>query len=376
MLIYLAVILFCFLLAFFKMPRSIENIALVAIAFFLCFGYMTGTDWYNYELFYYDIELANKILKTREFGYFITQSFFSKIGVDFWTFHIVAKLLVFGAMIYFIRYFNVNVFLFLGIFLADIGFYLFIDCPFRNLIALGFGLIAFTYLFENKPINYFVLVFIAMTFHLSAIIMVFVYFIYKKNIKTIYVIIAATVLYVIAFNMDFLTEYIYKPLEELFPIIKERFTSYLKDEKFVSESINIGSFIRLAVLFILLLFKDIIVSDSEKSKYIFNIGIILLLIYPFGVSFKIFQRFPLFLFPFYVLAILYLLKTVKIKANLYILGAFFMLLSFFQTYNTVTADFRYVPYTNYIYYWSKKDFPPIEERAYYNKKHSPYKNKK
>jgi len=363
-------------LAFFKMPRSIENIALVAIAFFLCFGYMTGTDWYNYELFYYDIELANKILKTREFGYFITQSFFSKIGVDFWTFHIVAKLLVFGAMIYFIRYFNVNVFLFLGIFLADIGFYLFIDCPFRNLIALGFGLIAFTYLFENKPINYFVLVFIAMTFHLSAIIMVFVYFIYKKNIKTIYVIIAATVLYVIAFNMDFLTEYIYKPLEELFPIIKERFTSYLKDEKFVSESINIGSFIRLAVLFILLLFKDIIVSDSEKSKYIFNIGIILLLIYPFGVSFKIFQRFPLFLFPFYVLAILYLLKTVKIKANLYILGAFFMLLSFFQTYNTVTADFRYVPYTNYIYYWSKKDFPPIEERAYYNKKHSPYKNKK
>ena len=40
--------------------------ALVFIAIFLCFSYMAGTDWYNYETYYNHIETANKVLKTRK----------------------------------------------------------------------------------------------------------------------------------------------------------------------------------------------------------------------------------------------------------------------------------------------------------------------
>ena len=109
--------MFCFLLAFFKMPRSIENSALALVAFFLCFGYMTGSDWYMYELFYENIEMADLAEQDKESGYFIVQNFFSKLGVDFWVFHIGIKLLVFYSIVFFIRSFIFNFFLFLALFI-------------------------------------------------------------------------------------------------------------------------------------------------------------------------------------------------------------------------------------------------------------------
>jgi hypothetical protein len=357
------------------MPKSVKNTALVLIAVFLCFGYTTGTDWYNYELFYNNVKLSEETAKSREFGYFLLQNFAIKLGFDFWIFHITLKVLVFAALIYFIRYFKVNVFLFLAIFIADIGLYLFIDCPFRNLIALGFSLIAITKLFDNKPVSYFIFVFLAVNFHVSAIIMVLVYFIYKKNIQTLFVLIAAVLIYTISFNIDFLITKIYLPLANASPIIAERLGSYFNDSRFIADKINTGTIIRLFVLFILLLFKQrIIESDDKKALYIYSISILLLLIYPLGISMKILQRFVLFLFPFYTLGILYLLKSLKIKTNLYLIGSFFVLLSFLQTYNTITTDFRYVPYTNYLYsHVIKRESPSMEYRYQYNRKHSPYK---
>lgn len=374
--IYFLVILSCFLLSVFKLPKPVEYIALLLIAVFLCFGYMTGTDWISYEKYYIDKEFASEIAKTREFGYFYLQTLIGNLGVDFWTFHITTKVLVFLSLVYFVKYFKVNVFLFLALFLPEIGFYLFIDCPFRNLIALGFSLLAYTRLYENKPISYFILVFIAINFHVSAIIMILVYFIYRKDFKISFVLVLAAVVYTSAFNADFLIKKIYVPLINLIPAIGDRLVGYFFNADFKANSINLGAFIRLFVLFILLLFKQTIVQKGEKYASFFNLSILLLLIYPLGISMKILQRFPLFLFPVYILGIIYLLKSFEIKMNMYLLTAFFVALSFLQTYNIITADFRYVPYSNYLYHLNKNDLPDIEYRYQYNRKHSPYRNNK
>jgi len=333
---------------------------------------MTGSDWYNYEQYYTNPDYSKQLAKL-EFGYVWVQTFFSKIGVDFWLFHIAAKLLVFYALVSFIRSFNVNIFLFLAFFIPEVGFYLFIDCPFRNLIALGFSFIAFKNLFENKAKNFFIFALIAMCFHLSAIIMILFYFVYKKNIKTLTVLIISFILYVLAFNVDFLMTNIYIPLTKMSPLISERLKNYFLDPRYISEKISLGIFIRLFVLLILLLFKETIINGDKKRQFVYNLSVIFLLIYPFGVTIKIFHRLSLFIVPFYIMCISYLLSSFTVKVNRYLFYTFFILLYLKQTYSLVTYDYKYVPYTNYITYVVKNDYPNIEYRHEYNPKHSPYK---
>lgn len=376
MLIYITLILFCFLLSAFKLPKSIENSALILIALFLCFGYMTGSDWYNYEKYYTD-EFLSRIVSLRlEPGYFLVQKIAINLGVDFWVFHIAFKLLVFYSLVSFVRWFKINIFLFLALFIPEVGFYLFIDCPFRNLIALGIALIAFRKLFENKTVSYFIYVLIAMSFHLSTAILILIYFVYKKNIKIYIVLIAAIIIYAVAFNVDFLISNVYIPLAKISPLISERLITYFQDTRYISNEISIGAFLRLFVLLILLFFKDVIISGDKNRHYVYNLSILFLLIHPFGITMKIFHRLSIFLIPFYIISIIYLLNSLSIKANKYILYLLFMLLSLKLTYSLVTFDYRYVPYSNYMFYWVKKDFPSIEYRYEYNRKYTPYKEKK
>jgi len=334
---------------------------------------MTGTDWYSYEQYYNNNLLAIEVAKIREPGYFYLQTLIRNIGVDFWIFHIAIKLLVFYSLINFIHHFKLNVFLFLAIFIPGIGLNLFIDCPFRTLIAFGICLQAYNKLFENKTLSYFLYVIVAMSFHITAVIMVPIYFVYKKDIKIAFAIIATLLIYTFAFNVHFLVSNIYIPLTKISPMISDRLKSYLINSQFISDKINAGSFIRLFILFILLLFKKKITSGEKIRSYIFNLSILYLIFYPLGISLKVIQRFTLFLFPFYAISIVQLLKSIEIKSNLYILSLFFVLFSLQQTYNTVSADFRYVPYTNYMPYFIKNDFPSIEYRHKYNLKNSPYK---
>lgn len=356
-----------------KLPKTIENIGLLFIAIFLCGGYMTGTDWYMYEKFYTNLNFADNAAKMKESGYFLVQTFFSNLGVDFWVFHIVLKLLVFYALVFFVRSFKINIFLFLALFLPEVGLYLFVDCPFRNLISFGIALLALKNLFDNKQITFFVLVAFASFFHLSALFLLVVYFLYKVNIKIYTVLIITVVLYVLAFNVDFLIEKIYLPLANESPIIQDRLKSYFLDSRYIATEINKGTYIRLFIMFILLLFKDLIIADDKKRQIIYNLTILFLLIYPFGVTMKIFHRLSIYLIPFYTFSIIYMLKSFSIKVNKYILYSFFVLWSLMQTYVLIIYDYRYIPYSNYFVHFMKKDLPDIEYRNEYNPKHSPYK---
>lgn len=373
MLIYLAVILFCFILAFFKLPKFVENGALILIALFLCFGYMTGTDWFNYEYYYQVLSVSKKNPISFEIGYNTLQVIFSKLGVDFWVFHILMKLLVFYSIISFIRWLDINVFLFLALFLPEIGFYLFIDCPFRNLIAIGIGLIAYRKLFENKKISFFIFVALAMSFHIASSVLIILFFLYKTNIKTSYYLLLIVVVYILAYNVDFLISKIYIPLTKISSILHERLLVYFLNEDFISQKMSFGAIVRLVILAIILLFKDAIISGDEKRKYIFNMVMVFFLLFPLGASMKILHRFTMFISPLYIIALILMLKSLTIKTNRYLLYTFFVLLSMMQTYLVVTEDYRYVPYTNYAHYWIKKDLPDMYYRHDYNIKNSPHK---
>jgi len=56
-----------------------------------------------------------------------------------------------------------------------------------------------------------------------------------------------------------------------------------------------------------------------------------------------------------------------------IIYTLYLLLLAFVGSNRIYADFRYIPYSNYLEYVIKGYFPSYNERDNYNLKHSPYK---
>ena len=74
-----------------KQKKEVRFIILLWLYIFLCFGYMTGSDWRNYELMYNYEDLERYLLKG-EIGFVYLVKCFKKITCDFWVFNACMKL--------------------------------------------------------------------------------------------------------------------------------------------------------------------------------------------------------------------------------------------------------------------------------------------
>lgn len=73
----------------------------VVLALFLCFGYMCGSDWRTYELFYNDIDFNHLFDNNHtEPGYYIYMLSWKVLGVSFWPYFIITKLFIFVIISY------------------------------------------------------------------------------------------------------------------------------------------------------------------------------------------------------------------------------------------------------------------------------------
>ena len=372
MIIYFLILIFCLLLSGLKISKGIENVALAIVTVFICFGYTTGTDWVLYEQFYYDNIFARHLEESRESGYYLFQTFFSAIGINFWVFHISVKIIVFLLLIRFVRLFEVNIFLFLVLFLPDAGFFLFIDCPFRNLIAIGISLIAIEKLIDKKNISFFLLILLAMMFHTSAFIMFFIFILFNARISSRTWVILTLISFIIAFRIDFLLNYVFIPLSNIIPPLQNRLLYYFLNDVFIGGGFNLGSIIRLLAFGLLIIQRKKIQQLLNGNEFILNMAFLFIILYPWGISMKIFQRFSLYLMPVYTISILFLLKSLNQDWKKYFIYAFFILFGFLQTRNIITFDHRYVPYTNYLFFQNKDKYKSVEDRKQYNLKLSPY----
>ena len=110
---------------------------------------------------------------------------FRFFNADFFVFFIFTKILCYIAIVSkLLTYCDKYKYIGLMYFIPCWGFYLFIDNPMRNLIAVSISLYAIKYLLKRKPIPYFTIVIIAMTFHTSACVMIPAYFFMHKNLST------------------------------------------------------------------------------------------------------------------------------------------------------------------------------------------------
>ena len=98
--IYLLILAFAIFLKLGR-TRSFNILLFFFLGGFLCLGYMTGSDWRQYEVRYES--LTQEGIPVIEFGWYFYQYVFKFIGIKFWHFFIFTKIICFAISINFLR---------------------------------------------------------------------------------------------------------------------------------------------------------------------------------------------------------------------------------------------------------------------------------
>lgn len=299
MYIYFIPLLLLFILAKYRVSGKIVFCTILILMCFLCFGYMTGSDWRSYETDYY----SGFTTRLVEPGYMFLSNLFSSMGIDFWVFHILFKCISFLLISFLLLKLvdGLNPFFSFALWYASFGLYMFIDCPFRNLIACGIGAYSFVLLLKNRLIAYYVTCIIAMSFHLSAVILLLVPFCDFNKFKTrTLVFIYISILIVLGFGgADFLLNVVHSYLP---PILVGRIDYYSGSSGSVFST---GLILRLICLYLITRYRNNIVNDNQYGIYVFSITYLYLLLSLVYYVFPMLFRAALFLGPFYVAAFLW-----------------------------------------------------------------------
>ena len=363
--IYLIIFNIIFLIFLFdKKMKHLYKIAII-LCIFLCFSYFNGSDWRGYEYDYQIYNLKDYLIYPFEKGYFLYFSIFKNIGIKFFNYFIFTKILCFLSFVYILSKYSMNFYFALMIFFAQLGLYLFIDCPLRTLISISIFLMGVFYINRNIFVYYFYLI-LAYQFHKSCVVLLILpilYFFYKKlNISRIKLGVIFIILIIIFSN----GQIIYYVINNLvyFPELKWRFYNYLGTEYVKGQVINIRLLEKITVVLLAIYNKNKI-EKFKQGRIILFLGIIFVILYRIGITLPILVRVALYLRIFYIILLTYLLKIFKnnIIKSIFIIGYYFY--SFMAIY-FITQDTVYTPYTTYIKYIFQEK-PNYDYRSRYNR---------
>lgn len=368
MFIYLLSIIILFVISYTSYNPKTEKKLFVVLAIFLCFGYMCGSDWRVYESEYYS-HFSHRAVEP---GYMLVSNFLSNSGVDFWVFHTSVKVLCWCSFIYAFKkeWPNRNLGLPMMLFIASFGLFLFVNCPFRNLISISIFLLFVPCLEKKKYLLYVLGVLLASSFHLSAFCFIVLPLInVNKFSSKILALFYFLILGVLLLKLDqVLINYILSP----FPFLASKIMSYEDSELVQGSVISIGLILRLICLWGMLYFRTKLYEEGKQ--FMFGLCYIYLILSLFSYSMPILFRVPLFLSPFFVLMESEIVYHFLNKRTRTVLRLFYLMVALTITIKTV-ASVYFVPYTNVIPYWIKGKSPSYMQRSDYNFEHSPYREK-
>lgn len=348
--------------------------AILILGAFLCTSYMPGSDWIGYEEAYRTYQSKGIVDDDHtELGFKLLFTSFATLGIDFWWFFISGKIFCFVVFIKRLLRYTKGKYAWGLVFLYGYAFlYAFIDCPFRNLLAATFMLLAMDNIISGNKFRIFLFTLISVSIHISALIVLPIYyFVYKR--KRLF---NKTILIVILF-VEF-TSFTILWSSGLADQIQVAASFIFGDFKNVNYVIQKGSGFSFGLIAIILIYIWVLIGIKEDKltdiqKFICNLSPFYMFFYISFYFIPMTNRFTLFfLIPFScVLSIgIYHAKKSIIKTG--ILCLFVMFLSIAMK-NTITLDHRYVPYTSYLQYIFREK-PRYNYRINYNYNHSPYKN--
>jgi len=329
---------------------------------FLCFGYMTGSDWRNYEWDYNYASRQNRAVS--EFGFYLIFDMAKRLNIDFWLFSGIMKSLYLFAVIRLLKKLTPYYTSCLSICMVGSLLFMLVDYPMRFTVACTIFLFAVPYLFKHKILQFLLISSFGIIFHntIAVTILFFLigYYCSDKLIRTNKYFLS--ILY-IAFA------FVFSSISNV-AIIQNLVTAFYVDNGVRDFSQNylvedndafwtIGSFIQIFLSCFVIFVKDYFVGGNWKQ--ILKLSIVgsffsrILLIVPSGFRLTI----PLGIFSS-IIIVSYFYKC-RHWLSYVVIALYFLMLS-----KSLYFSYVYIPYSNSIPYIITQKHLPYNERSQYN----------
>lgn len=340
-------------------PKSkmIKKIVYLLLGIFLCTSYFNGSDWRHYEVMYKLATFEDSSNFYAEKGFYIYMCIFKILGFSFFEFFIITKFIIYYIFYKFLIK-SSNFYLVLNIFYCHMALFLFIDCPFRNLIAIGIVLLGIEKLKLEKKKSFFLYIILASLFHTSAIFFIVLFFIYRINkLSNKKVMLLLILSYILLLNQNILILIVKK-----LPFFEQRLQVYFNTKYFVRNVFTAGSIEKILLVSMIVLFRD---QSKRKWRDYYPLIVLYFVLYRIATSFPILTRFVYYIQVFYIMGIGLIIEDLnknKIFKNTIIL--------LFFIYNVTILmglknRYEYIPYTSYLNYIGKEK-PSYKYRSKYN----------
>lgn len=345
-----------------KTNKNVRTAYIIALFLFLCFGYMTGSDWRAYELQYYDAETLYRF-STHDKGFYAIYYFLSLYIKDFFLALGLLKCLYLFSLIALLRYATDRWLGVLSIMFAFSLLFMLVNNPLRFMAAnifVNFGLI---YALKKDVKKFLIISIPGVLFHPTTIILILTILcglLAKKIVYTNKHVLFAIYL-IIAFifsNLEIVQSLYFLTNDTLQDLGTKSYESY--EVRNNNSFFTIGSLLRVIYGFIIIYNREIILK-AKNGEAIFAFTLVslyfsrLVLIVPTGFRLAI----PVGIF--YAISITIIIYSkVKTYAYFFIIALSIMLVR--DLYNT----YVYIPYSNSIPYiiTGHKSYP---ERDMYNR---------
>lgn len=335
----------------------------IITAFFLCGGYMTGSDWRDYEIIYNSASWSGFKYYYKEQLFYVLMILCKYIYLDFFLFLILFKVIAFYIFYDFFQKFSSNLYISIFFFIPLFGLFLFIDNPLRFMISLGIIVMAYGRMMKKDFWGFIIIAILGSFFHIIAIFIIPFYFLTTVRIKKLWLTIIFLV-WTFIFNTNTLL-YIINSLINIAPYIEARFITYLIRAEELNRIISIGQIVNIAFFFWVLHFQEKIEANVRHGKIFFSFSIVYLFLAKIGLLLPTGFRFSILFAPFFIVVLTYLFQSIRIKPKKLIQ---FAIVSYILlvTFKRIDNHYVYIPYSNYFVHLIKGDLPPYPLRSNYN----------
>lgn len=346
MLIYIITFLLGILFDNIRVSRNVRRSFVLWLYVFLCFGYMTGSDWRAYELQYQYVDYYY-LNATYEKGFY-TLFYFLKLFIsDFFIALALLKCIYLYTIIRLFRQLTPFWISSISILLPISLLFMLVDNPLRFMTAVIILNIALRYLLNGYMKKFFMIAAFAPFFHITTIFIILILLLIKFDE---FILCRKKIVLVISF---FIVSFVFSStgpvsnlISQLIPQLEllgaKNFNSYLVEDN--DAFFTVGSIMNVVLFIIIVSFKDYLIESNKYGKKIYASIIIyfflfrVLLIVPSGF------RLMIPLGYFLSIAVAMLLKKNNIVRFSFILY-FTILMS-----KTLWQGYVYLPYSNSIWY--------------------------
>lgn len=316
---------------------------------FLCFGYMTGSDWRTYEMQFMYMNNISDLGWLNEVGFNFLFFALKKVLSDYWLVVGVLKCLYLYTLIRVAKIITPHWLAVISLMITGNLSFMLIDNPLRFMTALVLVNMALELCLKNKIVPAFLLVFLSFFMHNTSIfyLLLIPCVLFAERIaqwnKVLLAIIYVFVLY-IGSNVQII-EFMRQSMISVLINLSEDVRTYSTYEATSNASFfSLGNIFGIMMFLVILLTRDLIIWKHENGKMVYSMAIInamlskLLIIIPTG--FRLAIPFSIF----YIVYMVYLLRSTS------------LLKWFFVGYISISfplnlwTTYKYIPYSNSIPY--------------------------